>query len=142
MADSKEHAREGTNQELVAVLRKLADRLEAGDEVFVTVSAETFMTDVTATGEGSELTSESDVSLGGRVPEELDPRLVLIGCIGNLIRTMNESVDLKGVDGIKALELLGLDSVKAALSKIPPNKGGFGMKGRGGNIITGGFNRG
>ncbi len=116
-----------SNADIVAVLRRVADLMEDPEsEVFVVMSAEVF-----TTSKEGKIESSNDLSIGGKVPEELDARLVLIGCIGNLIKTMGESVDLKGVSMPRAMELLGVKNLKSVIGGLDPD--------RKGKIISGGF---
>jgi len=125
------------NPELVKMLRKLADDLEAEKDVFVVVSAETFSED-----EKGEMVNVPDTGIGGKVPDQLDPIRVLVGCVGNMMKIIggSDQIDLTGLPLEEAMKLLGIGEFAKALNPTePPNKIGGNTKRRRNRIIRGGF---
>jgi len=128
---------ESNNPELVKMLRKLADDLEAEKDVFVVVSAETFSED-----EKGEMVNVPDTGIGGKVPDQLDPIRVLVGCVGNMMKIIggSDQIDLTGLPLEEAMKLLGIGEFAKALNPTePPNKIGGNTKRRRNRIIRGGF---
>jgi len=128
---------ESNNPELVKMLRKLADDLEAEKNVFVVVSAETFSED-----EKGEIVNVPDTGIGGKVPDQLDPIRVLVGCVGNMMKIISGSdqIDLSGLPLEEAMKLLGVgDLAKALASDGAVNQIGGNNKRRRNRIIRGSF---